>query len=314
MNISFFTEGRYNGKIPSNYDNMNVLMSWQHLLDSYHHALYYPRWEIPANSIDIGIVIIPKKDISIIEEKLPDILNACKKVAIMQEGPADLWTGLSVEDQVTYLNILNKVDFLLCHNERDVLYFEGIFDKSVFTMPSVMVDNTLNALKPFSKKNATIISGGMNTWYNGAVSYIVATNYTNSIYSTRQRIAPGQELIADLKIIPYMDWKNWMQELSQFEIGVHLMPTYAANTFSLNCAYWGIPCIGYDYTDTQAILFPELTVKFNDIKSAVKLACRLKEDKAFYKRCSDYAKTELNKFRQDSYLEHMIFIFNSILN
>jgi hypothetical protein len=74
------------------------------------------------------------------------------------------------------------------------------------------------------------------------------------------------------------------------------MPTVAAGTFSLNCAYFGIPCIGNANVDTQRICHPHLSVDVHDVQAARALAIRLKEDKDFYTECS--------KVSKENYKEH----------
>ena len=66
------------------------------------------------------------------------------------------------------------------------------------------------------------------------------------------------------------------------------MPTYAAGTFALNCAYHGIPCIGYEGLDTQMILHPDLTVAIGDITAAKKLVEKLRNDEDFYLYCCNH--------------------------
>ena len=68
------------------------------------------------------------------------------------------------------------------------------------------------------------------------------------------------------------------------------MRTHAAGTFALNCAYLGIPCIGYEGLDTQENCHPKLTVKLSDLTTARKLLIQLKTDKEFYDECSLIAK------------------------
>jgi len=59
-----------------------------------------------------------------------------------------------------------------------------------------------------------------------------------------------------------------MSTLSTFKYAVHLMPIVAAGTFSLNCAYLGIPCIGNANIDTQNICFPDLSMSPNNLYEA----------------------------------------------
>ena len=87
-----------------------------------------------------------------------------------------------------------------------------------------------------------------------------------------------------------MSWDKWMGTLSTFKYAVHLMPTVAAGTFSLNCAYFGIPCIGNKDVDTQRLCHPELAVSVDDVEKARILANRLKNDKEFYNKCSKQCK------------------------
>ena len=59
MNIAFFTEMGFTGKIPRTHDNMRTEFAWMCDLDAYH----YPIQKEPLKSLfDLGIVIIPKKN------------------------------------------------------------------------------------------------------------------------------------------------------------------------------------------------------------------------------------------------------------
>ena len=85
-----------------------------------------------------------------------------------------------------------------------------------------------------------------------------------------------------------------MFELSKCKFGIQ---TYQASAgqFPLNCAYLGIPCIGYNDINTQKDLFPDLSVIRGDIVSARKLVGKLQSDKDFYEHCSSKAKELYNK-------------------
>ena len=60
------------------------------------------------------------------------------------------------------------------------------------------------------------------------------------------------------------------------------MRTHAAGTFALNCAYLGIPCIGYYGLDTQQTLHPNLTVEIGALQTARKIANNLRNDDDYY--------------------------------
>lgn len=274
MKIAFFTEGRYYGKVDRNNPNMRTDLTWIHLLDADHYYMYEFSESI---KYDIGIIIVPKNKIDVPFEKIKKL---CNKVAIMQEGPCNYWADYSLPNQIQYLSLIKQADFILCHNESDLKYYKGLVNR-VYIMPSVMVEDGLNLMqiKPLTHRSGVIIGGNMCAWYGGMVSYLVAKNYKQPIYAPSMgRKVAGEEQISDLKHLPYMNWRDWIHNLSGFKIGVHMMPTVAAGTFSLNCGYLGIPCIGNIKVDTQRILFPDLSVDVDDIESAVNKITILKND------------------------------------
>jgi hypothetical protein len=109
-------------------------------------------------------------------------------------------------------------------------------------------------------------------------------------------------MMENLNHLPRLQWIDWMKELSTFKYAVHLMPTVAAGTFSLNCAYFGIPCIGNTNVDTQWLCHPELSVDVSDIRYAKALALSLKNNPDFYNECSEMAK-------QNYYTHYSIKVF-----
>ena len=110
----------------------------------------------------------------------------------------------------------------------------------------------------------------------------------------------GEEQMENLNHLPYMSWIEWITALSQFKYGVHLMRTHAAGTFALNCAYLGIPCIGYEGLDTQMKLHPDCTVEVGDITKAKQIAKKLRKDDKFYLYCSNRAKENYLKYYHEN--------------
>ena len=103
----------------------------------------------------------------------------------------------------------------------------------------------------------------------------------------------------NLNHLPYMNWVEWIKTLNNFKYGVHLMRTHAAGTFALNCAYLGIPCIGYEGLDTQEKCHPNLTVKLGDLAMAKEKLTLLKTSKEYYKECSEIAKFNYKQYYQE---------------
>ena len=150
-----------------------------------------------------------------------------------------------------------------------------------------------------------IIGGNFVSWYGGFDSYIVAREIENPISAPSMGRKQEQEnAIEDINYLPYLSWRDWINCLSQYNIGVHLMRTHAAGTFAMNCGFHGIPCIGYKGLDTQEILHPLTTVEVGDIEKAVDIARKLK-DEEFYNLCME---TALKRF--SAYYDEKAWLIN----
>ena len=312
MEIAFFTEGNWSGKLPTTHPNMRTDLAWIHLLNATHYNIHEKN--IIPN--DLSIVIIPKNRVDV---PLKDIKMNCKKLAIMQEGPCDYWTEYTIANQITYLTLLSQADFILCHNECDVPYYRGLTNKSVYVMPTAMVEESIpindSQVLDFEQRSGAIIGGNMCQWYNGMVSLLVARLYSDVVYAPSMgRKVTGEDRIDGLKHLSYCNWSDWMKELNKFQVAVHLMPTVAAGTFSLNCAYLGIPCIGNVLVDTQSKCHPLLSVDVTDIDSAIHLIKLLKNDRDFYMEQSNHSRNAYkNIYHSSKFKEIMAEIIGNYL-
>lgn len=312
-NIAIFTEGEYSGKIPRNHPNRRTDLCWQIALDSTHHSI----WNLQniTEKYDLGICIIPKKNIDKLSQfSLGDnIHRICKRVAFMMEGPNWFWEDYPLSEQIWYFNTLQEMDFLLCHNNTDVKYYRGLTGKRCYVMPSLML--TDNLVVSDTKKDAIMVGGNMTSWYSGMTSYLIARTMDLPIYipSMGRRIT-GEEQLPNLQHLPYMEWNKWITALSKVKYAVHLMRIHAAGTFALNCAFLGIPCIGFRGLDTQDILHEETTVELGDLEEAKHIAHYLLTQPEFYKQCSENAKENYKIYYSEKvFLEHTNEIFEKEL-
>ena len=313
--IAWFTEGGWQGKVSLDNPNMRNDVSTKWLLGAEH----YPIFELPKvlqhfgeNHFDFGIVTLPKTNTEHLLkfDMMGDLKKLCKKTISMQEGPHWYFQDYNMEQQIWWYNSLTEFDMLFAHNHKDVNYYRGITNKPVHKMPTLMLAERLGILPRSEWSDAVMIGGNMVRWYGGFDSYVVAQQFDMPISAPSMGRKIDREDELDIQHLPYMTWVEWINELSQYHIGVHMMPTHAAGTFTLNCAFHGIPCIGYKGLDTQEDLHPLLSVDDGDMNGAIKLAKKLKDDK-FYEECSimcreNYEKAMYTEERCSDYLE-MIF-------
>ena len=302
MKIAFLTEMPFKGKINSNHENMRTEFAWMCALNADHYNIN--EYELIKN-YDHIFVILPKGilNLNAVGSKISNNINPNSKllslpiiktlkknnnkVHYVQEGPTWLFNEYEIIDQFNFYNNLSECDSIFAHNEFDTKFYKGLFPKKeVNAIPTLLIEDLIQNIKPKREKKI-IIGGNFARWYGGFQSYIISEEFkvpkwTQDSHAKREH----EHLIEDLNHLPRVTWLDWMKILSTFKYAIHLMPTVAAGTFSLNCAYFGIPCIGNKKVDTQRICHPNLSVDIDDVEKARYLATKLKTDINFYKQCS----------------------------
>jgi hypothetical protein len=322
MKIAFLTEMGFEGKIPSHHSNMRTEFAWMHALDAEHRYIHHYK---EVRGYDHVFIIFPKGNVylnafavkmsndqnpvsDLLRSNFVDTLKESNsKVHFVQEGPHWLWNDYEIYDQVYYYNMIAACDSIFCHNEHDTAYYKGMFqNKPVNAIQTLMIHDLIKDITP-TKENKAIIGGNMARWYGGFESYFVASEFKTEVYAQDSHAKrDNEQLIGGIKHLPRMIWADWMKNLSTYKYAVHLMPTIAAGTFSLNCAYFGIPCIGNREVDTQKLCHSNLAVDINDVQYAVGLAKKLREDQNFYEDCSYQAKNNYKLFYSiDEWKERM---------
>ena len=308
--IAFLTEMGFDGKVPANHPNMRTEFAWMYALNADHFNIHLFGSDKRLTGYDHVFVIFPKgktflssegsqlvQGLNPVSELLQQpIVERIKekgntKVHYIQEGPHWWWNDYSIIDQINFYNFLQSCDSIFTHNEYDVPYYKGLFPtKQVQPIGTLMIDTLIKDIVP-TKEDKAIIGGNFARWYGGFESYMIADNFNVPIWAqTSHAMRVGESNVPNLNHLPRLMWVDWMKELSTFKYAVHMMPTVAAGTFALNCAYFGIPCIGNQNVDTQILCHPMLAVDIDDIDEARRLSIQLRDDKEFYDFCSKSAK------------------------
>ena len=326
MKIAFLTEMGFEGIIPSNHPNMRTEFAWMYALKADHFNINN---FLNVKNYDHIFVIIPKGKLNLSAEgtKIGNQINPVSnllasniieelkkfnnKVHYIQEGPSWWFNDYEIIDQFNFYNFLANCDSIFTHNEHDSKFYKGLFpNKQINVMPTLLIEDLLKNINP-TPEEKVIIGGNFARWYGGFQSYMVADEFDAPKWTQESHAKRNQEdQIEDLNHLPRLTWVDWMKTLSTFKYAIHLMPTIAAGTFSLNCAYFGIPCIGNKKVDTQRICHPNLAVDVDDVEKARILANRLKTDKDFYNYCSD---TSRMMYEEHYKLKHYKTKLNKIL-
>lgn len=320
MNIKYSTsEMGFEGLFPVDYPYLRVLETQLLFLEAYH---------LPINKIlsenktyegdllyNIGKGGFDKPYIKFLYENYNNVVEQLKqkftKVYIYQDGEIGWWNQVDVKLQVWWYNQLQEADGIFVPNSTDISFYKGILPYSdIKVIRSVMTDEGLDKSKFKPKENRVIINGPLTMEYNGFPQILLAHNTEMEIdippMGESKMPKDSWDMAPNLGVnyLKYMTWTDWMYNLSKYKIGYMLMPAMASGSFALNCAYLGIPCIGWKKSDTQRILFPDLSIELFDNQKALELTLKLKNDSIFYNEVSNKAKELYKKeFTKEKMLE-----------
>ena len=310
MKIAFFSEAGYTGRVSRNNPNMRTDVAWVCALGATHHPLPTIH-ELPDDSYDFGIMILPKKRQPLLNYPLlENYKRVCKKVSVMQESYYNYWQDSEIVEQIWYFNFLTEMDLIFCHNEVDLKYYRGLTGRKCEIMPTLMITDFIKTSK--EKTESVMMGGNLVKDYGGIDSYMVAREITDDIWSPTTGRMKEEEKGMEINHLPWVLWLEWIYELSKHKYGIQL-GTAAAGTFNLNCAYLGIPCVGYNNVNTQKC-HPDLSVDIGDIEKAKSLIKKLKDDKDFYNKCSEECQSKYKEcFDEKVYIYTMKKVIQKVI-
>lgn len=309
--IEWFSELPLKGKVDRSYKNMRTEFAWFCTQEASHTPLNeLPN--MPSDSIDIGIIIIPKNVKPYLGLDIAaQLKRVCKKYAFMQEGPSWYFQSLPLLESLWFYSVMLNADFVLAHNDIDKKYYEGLLEKPTFINPTLMLEDNISDL-PSEERKGVMLGGNLVRWYGGFNSLIVAQLTEEQIYAPQMGRMDNSELqLQEINHLPYLQWADWIKELNKFKYGVHLNPNTIGGTFNLNCAYLGIPCIGNKEANTQKLCFPLTSVFHDDLTKAKEVMRLLVNDKDFYNDVASSSRSNYIKhFSENVYRS----VWNTILS
>jgi hypothetical protein len=307
--IAFISELPFNGKVDRNHPHMRTEFAQFCALQADHYC-FYDIDDIKSGYDHIILLVSKTDSLRDYLYKKGDIVAGLRahgnKIWFMQESSAQIYQTKSLHLQIWHYNLLQEVDGILAENTTDFNYFRGIVGdkKEINTIPTLIIQDNIVYLRDNIKEEKTMVGGNFNSWYGGFDSYLVASEFETPISVPKMRKVDNEHQLVE--VLPHVTFNEWMGILSKYKYAVHMMSNVTAGTFSLNCSFFGIPCIGYVESDTQRLTQPKLSVDRFDLGKAVKLAKLLKNDNDFYNECSKEALDNYNKhFSEEVFLTHM---------
>jgi len=98
------------------------------------------------------------------------------------------------------------------------------------------------------------------------------------------------------RVHPMYAHEEYMSNLSRRYVNFDSYTVHSPGRTQIECAAVGVPCIGYETSWAQTVLFPALTFRVNDLNGVRKAMRMLHEDEAFYYDVMHYAFEKLDFF------------------
>ena len=309
--IIFFTESDWFGKVDrKTFINLRTEYAWMATLNAFHFPIHYLLNQNEIEDIDYAFIIWPKSEkIYGLDQawRLIDHLKLVNiKIVFIQEGPHDYFEDYSIKNQLTFIYLLNESDLILCHNKSDISYYKGLVENiPIDIIPTLLIEDQIQDIK-WEPEDKIIIGGNLCRWYGGYKSLRVCCDAMQQKDVMESGRVKENENRFFNNVLPWTMWLDWMKTLSKYKYAIHMMPTVAAGTFSLNCAFFGIPCVGNKNVDTQRLCFPGLSFDSEDVDSARDKFNLLLNNKDYYKMISKDAKNNYARyFHEDVFKKHM---------
>ena len=157
-----------------------------------------------------------------------------KKIWWMQESTTWIYQDKPLHLQIWHYNTISDCDAILSENDTDWSYYKGHWpDKPVYTIPTLMIEDTLLGAREVEREDKTMMGGNFVSWYGGFDSYMISRLFENPIYQPSMRSIDGEDQLVN--VLPHMQFVDWIYKLAEFKYAVHLMPSITAGTFVLNC-------------------------------------------------------------------------------
>ena len=222
------------------------------------------------------------------------------------EGRLGGLAGIAPSDARIQAQALAAADIVAVVNERTIPYYRLLTSAPVVWWGVPYYEHITRelALAPEQRAPDLVVLGASPSAAakNALASALVAARcglrvLTFGTAQDRDELATAG---VDATVAPITDSVGAVRAMASARLAVHLDPRDTWGRFSLDCAAVGIPCVGSDRVDTQARLFPELTLDWLDGDGAVSLVKRLLSDRAFYDDAVTYARNQLPDFGFDA--------------
>ena len=233
LNIAYVTEMGLHGRLRKDFKDFRTVESWIYGFNAFN--IPFKKLETQnLEEFDLFIVIIPKNNVGVCK-KVIDLLPL-EKTAIMQEGPCYYFQDCPAAENLKYVELLEKCKFILCHNIRDTDYFSQFNDTCV-KLPTCC-DTQLEFKRDEYSKSAMMF-GTFSSWYNGQTSYRILKETGFDVWMPMMGRFKKDEGIQTnnnkVKVLGYLPWFKFMEDIKNISIGCHMMPTMAASSYAIHC-------------------------------------------------------------------------------
>ena len=316
MKILYLTDGSSFG-IPSNFNfGLRPHGTWMQLLNAFH--CNYQRIDELINKnekFDIAILagIHDNRHDLINNTFISKIRKIANKIGFSQEGGHNtFFIKTPISNQIFYINIIQNVDFIMCHNEVDKKYYENLYNKPCYINKQMIYDLGEPTCE---KENKIILPGPSNIYYGNMDSYLIGldTNLPMYVYKGHTYTSEHEYL----ENITYLHWESdyikFNNNLKTFKYCMYLLQNPIGGSFPLQCAMNKVACFSWNTCETATECFPDLVFDYGDYNKIRFMFNKIHNDSKYYSSIVNKARENfIKKYNFEDYTKNTINFLSNL--
>lgn len=315
MKILYLTDGHFFGTTSNFNFGHRPHGSWIQLINAFH--CNYEKLDVLIDRKEnFDVVILAalhgnRHDL-INNEYIDKVRKLAKKIGFSQEGSHDSFFIKSpIINQIFYINIIQNVDFIFCHNEIDKVYYETLYNKPCYINRQMICDIG----EPMNQKENKIILAGSPGLPYGIESYLMGLETNLPMYTYK-----GHSYTVEheyLENITYLDWQlNYLkfnENLKTFKYCMYLLQHPIGGSFPLQCAMNKVACFSWDTSETASECFPDLVCEYGNFNKIRSMFNKLQADDVYYTHIVNMARENfIKKYNFESYIKNTLNFLSNV--
>jgi len=242
------------------------LYNWASVMGGVRRYLPTPKSAEGFTHIHVNVTSLSLQAIPFIRS-IADAVGA--KLIANVDYAVELWTE-NLKFPHLLASMLDKVDFVFSVNSEMSWALSSLIKRPVYTIPH---PTNGEALKKLASSHASYVSGSIATVLhrydkNFIPAWLIINGLScrNGLFGTLDFDHAMFPLFDDIRLnLPFEDF---CAALTRYEVVLDSYTLLSYGRVQVECAFLGIPCVGFSCVESQNLLWPSFSVPVNSLRRA----------------------------------------------